>query len=69
MPVTLNCTFLEPVTIKEPRKMNLFLSPESEMEVVGCFNMCKAAMEKRSMKVDCGNIKIIVTGKEYDPVV
>ena len=40
------------------------LSPESEMEVVECFNMCKAAMERRGLKVNNGKMKILVSGKE-----
>ena len=48
---------------------DLVLSPESEIEVVECLNMCKAAMERRSLKVNYGKMKILVSGKECDFVV
>ena len=41
--------------------------PEPRIEVVECFNMCKAAMEKRGLKVNNG--KILVSGRECDSVV
>ena len=43
--------------------------PESEIEVVECFNMCKAAMERKGPKVNNGKMKILVSGKECDSVV
>ena len=40
---------------------DLVLSPESEIEVVECFNMSKAAMERRDLKVDNGTMKIYLS--------
>ena len=45
--------------------------PESQIEVVECFNdnMCKVAMERRGLKVSNGKMKILVSGRECDSVV
>ena len=43
---------------------DLVLSPESEIEVVECFKICKAAMKRRGLKVNNRKIKILVSGKE-----
>ena len=43
--------------------------PEPEIEVVKCFNMCKAAMARRGLKVNNGKMKILVSGRECDSVV
>ena len=40
--------------------------PEPEIEVVECFNMCKAVMERRGLKVNNGKMKILVSGRECD---
>ena len=48
---------------------DLVLSPESEIQVFDSFNMCKAAMERKELKVNNGKMKIIVSGKECDSVV
>ena len=48
----------------------LAMPPDSEIGVVECFNMtCKAAMERRGLKVNNGNMKILVSGRECDFVV
>ena len=38
--------------------------PVPEKEVVECFNMCKAAMERRGLKVNNGKMKIVVSKNE-----
>ena len=38
--------------------------PVPEKEVVECFNMCKAAMERRGLKVNNGKMKILVSKNE-----
>ena len=38
--------------------------PVHEREVVECFNMCKAAMERRGLKVNNGKMKILVSKNE-----
>ena len=43
--------------------------PEPEIEVVKCFNMCKAAIERRGLKVNNGKMKILVSGRECDSAV
>ena len=43
--------------------------PEPEIEVVECFNMCKAAMARRGLKVNNGKMKILVSGRKCDSVV
>ena len=38
--------------------------PVSVKEVVGRFSMCKVAMERRGLKVNNGNMKILVSKTE-----
>ena len=38
--------------------------PVSVKEVVGCFSICKAAMERRGLKVNNGKMKILVSKNE-----
>ena len=38
--------------------------PVSVKEVVECFSMCKAAMERRGLKVNNGKMKILVSKNE-----
>ena len=34
--------------------------------MIECFNMCKAAMERRVLKVNNGKMRILVSGRECD---
>ena len=48
---------------------DLVLSPVTEIEVVEYFNMCKAAMERRGLKVNNGKMTNLASGKEFYSVV
>ena len=66
------CSTSEELSIPESiSTVGLILTKRSEsaIEVVECFNMCKAAMGRRGLKVNNSKMKILVSGRECDSVV